>query len=60
MDNAEQIVSNFYNTVGWETVDGLSVDAIMFEDLRKHSETYIHKCRERVLRFIPDQWCEYA
>ncbi len=54
MDNAEQIVSKFYNTVGWETVDGLSVDAIMFEDLRTHSEKYVHKCRERVLRFIPE------
>lgn len=53
MDNAEEIVSKFYNTVGWETVDGLSVDARMFEDLRKHSEKYVRMCRERVMRHIP-------
>jgi len=54
MDNAEQIVSKFYNTVGWETVDGITVDARMFEDLRTHSEKYIHRCRLRVSRHIPD------
>ena len=26
----------------------------MFEDLRKHSAKYVHKCRERVFRHIPD------
>ncbi len=73
MDYAEEKVSKFYNTVGWETVNGLTEDARRFEDLRTHSEKYVRKCRERVFRHIPDrgvnmldmasgpvQWQEYV
>jgi ubiquinone/menaquinone biosynthesis C-methylase UbiE len=73
MDNAEEKVSKFYNTVGWETIDGFTEDARKFEDLRKHSENFVRKCRERIFRHIPDhgenildmasgpiQWQEYV
>jgi len=54
MDKAEERVSKFYNTVGWETDDEITEDARRFEDLREYSKEYVSKCRLRVLRHIPD------
>jgi ubiquinone/menaquinone biosynthesis C-methylase UbiE len=54
MDKAEEKVSEFYNTVGWETDNYVTEDAKRFEDLRECSKEYISKCRLRVLRHIPD------
>ena len=54
MDNAEERVSKFYNTVGWETDGEITEDARRFEDLREHAKEYVSKCRLRVLRHIPD------
>jgi ubiquinone/menaquinone biosynthesis C-methylase UbiE len=54
MDTAEEKVSKFYNTVGWDTIDEVTEDARRFEDLRAHSEEYIRKCRLRVFRHIPE------
>jgi len=54
MNEAEERVSKFYSTVGWETDDEITEDARRFEDLREYSKDYISKCRLRVLRHIPD------
>ncbi len=53
MDKPEEIVSKFYNSVGWETDNEITGDARRFEDLRKNSQEYVSKCRLRVLRHIP-------
>jgi len=53
-DKAEEGVSQFYNTVGWETQGDITEDAKRWEDLREHSREYVSKCRLRVLRHIPD------
>lgn len=55
---AEQKLSKFYNNVGWEVVDqleGTTMDAVIYEDLRKNSKEYVINCRKRVNRHIPDQ-----
>ena len=54
MNNAEEKVSTFYNTVGWETEGEITEDAKRFEDLREYAKEYVRKCRLRVLRHIPD------
>ena len=54
MDKAEERVSKFYNSVGWETDDEITEDARRFEDLREYSKEYVSKCRLRVLRHIPN------
>lgn len=53
-DNAEERVSNFYNTVGWETEGEITEDARRWEDLREHAKDYVSKCRMRVFRHIPE------
>jgi ubiquinone/menaquinone biosynthesis C-methylase UbiE len=53
-NDAEQRVSKFYNTVGWETEGEITEDAKLFEDLRECAREYVSKCRLRVLRHIPD------
>jgi ubiquinone/menaquinone biosynthesis C-methylase UbiE len=53
-DNAEERVSKFYNTVGWEAEGETTEDARRFEDLREHAKDYVSKCRKRVLRHIPE------
>ena len=53
---AEELVSRFYKTTGWEVDgDGLSKDAILFEDLRKNASEYVSKCRLRLMKYIPDK-----
>ena len=54
MNDAEERVSKFYNTVGWETEDGITEDARRWEDLREYAREYVGKCRLRVLRHIPE------
>ena len=54
MNLAEEKVSNFYNTVGWETAEEITEDARRWEDLREHSKDYVSKCRLRVLDHIPE------
>jgi ubiquinone/menaquinone biosynthesis C-methylase UbiE len=54
-DNAEERVSKFYNTLGWQTEDGITEDARRWEDLREYAKEYVSKCRLRVLRYIPDK-----
>lgn len=53
-NNAEDKVSKFYNTVGWETEGGITEDAKIWEDLREHAREYVSKCRRRVLSHIPE------
>ena len=52
-NDAEKIVSKFYNEVGWKTGEGVTDDAKRFEDLRENAQEYVSKCRLRVLRHIP-------
>jgi SAM-dependent methyltransferase len=52
--DAETRVSNYYNTSGWKTNDGITNDARTFEDLREAAREYVSKCRFRVLTYIPD------
>ncbi len=54
MNEAEEKVSKFYNTVGWETEEGFTEDARRWEDLREHARDYVSKCRLRVLNHIPE------
>jgi ubiquinone/menaquinone biosynthesis C-methylase UbiE len=52
-DNAEKMVSKFYNEVGWNLKNGITEDAIRFEDLRDCAADYVSKCRMRVFDYIP-------
>jgi ubiquinone/menaquinone biosynthesis C-methylase UbiE len=52
-NEAENKVSKFYNTVGWETEGEITEDAERWEDLRECAGEYVSKCRLRVLRHIP-------
>ena len=59
IDDTEESVSTFYNTVGWKTVgletgEEVTEDARRWEDLREYAKEYVRKCRLRVLRHIPD------
>jgi ubiquinone/menaquinone biosynthesis C-methylase UbiE len=53
-NKAEEKVSKFYNTVGWETKGGVTEDARRWEDLREYAKEYVSKCRLRVLSHIPE------
>jgi ubiquinone/menaquinone biosynthesis C-methylase UbiE len=55
IDDPENKVSKFYNTVGWEKEGEITEDAKRWEDLREHAAEYVSKCRLRVLRHIPEQ-----
>ena len=52
-DKAENIVSNFYNNVGWEDVGGITEDGRRFEDIRKCASSYVSRCRLRLMKHIP-------
>jgi ubiquinone/menaquinone biosynthesis C-methylase UbiE len=52
-NEAEERVSNFYNSVGWEVAEKITEDARLWEDLRTHANAYVRKCRLRVMRYIP-------
>src|SRR3954471_24674025 len=53
MNEAEEKVARFYNTVGWETAEGGTEDARGWEDLREYAGDYVSACRLRVLRHLP-------
>ena len=53
MNSAEENISDFYNTVGWESEGQVYEDTKRFEDLRSYAQEYNDKCRLRVLRHIP-------
>jgi len=52
-NNAEKIVSSFYNTQGWQTEQNITEDARRWEDLRECASEYVSKCRLRVFDHIP-------
>jgi ubiquinone/menaquinone biosynthesis C-methylase UbiE len=54
IDDAEERVSKFYNTVGWEMHGEITEDARRWEDLREYAKEYVSKCRLRVLRHVPE------
>lgn len=54
INDAEESVSKFYNTGGWETDGEITEDARRFEDLREYAREYVRRCRLRVLRHIPE------
>jgi len=53
MNSAEKNISDFYNTVGWESEGKVYEDTKRFEDLRKYAQEYNEKCRLRIARHIP-------
>ena len=53
INKSEEVVSKFYNTIGWKTNDGITEDARRWEDLRPVASRYVKKCRLRVLNHIP-------
>jgi len=55
INKSEEVVSKFYNSIGWETNNGITEDAKRWEDLRPVASTYVNKCRLRVLRHIPQE-----
>lgn len=52
-NQAEENVSRFYNSIGWQTNDGVTEDADRFEDLRKSAAWYVSACRLRLMTHIP-------
>jgi len=46
-------VRTIYETTGWSAVGGVTCDAQAFEDLRGAAQSYVSKCRLRVLRHLP-------
>jgi hypothetical protein len=53
IDNAEQSLSAFYNSVGWETEGETTEDAKKWEHLRECAKDYASKSRLRVLGHMP-------
>ena len=54
MNSAEKNISDFYNSIGWETKQEVYEDTKRFEDLREIASEYNHKCRLRIARHIPE------
>jgi ubiquinone/menaquinone biosynthesis C-methylase UbiE/uncharacterized protein YbaR (Trm112 family) len=53
---SEQIKSDvraFYDDIGWQNADNVTMDAELFEDLREVSEDYRHACNRRVITHLP-------
>ena len=42
-NEAEERVAKFYSEKGWEVVDGLTKDAILYEDFRENAIDYVIK-----------------
>ena len=51
--NKINYVNKFYNENGWNLKNQKTLDAQLFEDLRKVATKYVSKCRLRLLRHIP-------
>lgn len=54
MNSAEKNISDFYNSVGWESEQEVYGDTKRFEDLREIAREYNHKCRLRIAKYIPE------
>jgi SAM-dependent methyltransferase len=46
-------VKTIYETTGWAMVGDVTYDAQAFEDLRGAAQSYVSKCRLRVLKHLP-------
>ena len=53
MNSAEKNISDFYNSVGWESDKEVYEDTKRFEDLREIAREYNRKCRLRIAKHIP-------
>jgi len=51
--DAEEKVSSFYNSSGWDEADGITEDARRWEDVRPCASDYVSRCRLRIARHIP-------
>ena len=51
---AEEKVSDFYNTIGWEKKSGVTEDARQWEDMRNCSKEYVYV---RDIRKLTEQIC---
>lgn len=54
-DTVSDEVRQFYEDVGWEEHDGLTEDALRWEDSRAVAKAYVSRCRRRVQAFIPEK-----
>jgi ubiquinone/menaquinone biosynthesis C-methylase UbiE len=52
INHIEEGVSKYFNQGGWENFDGISKDAILYDDLRNVSKLYVKKTRLRVMDHI--------
>lgn len=50
--SVKKTVREFYDQVGWQTVDGDLYQNAQYEDLRPVSREYIHRCHMRINRHI--------
>ena len=57
-NHAEERVSKFYNTVGWESESGVTEDARQWEDMGVLSRIS-KQMQKRLLRHIPRIWCQF-
>ena len=55
MNSAEKNISDFYNSIGWESEQEVYEDTKRFEDLRDIAQEYNHKCRLRIAKYIPEK-----
>lgn len=52
VDGVKQRVREFYDRVGWQTVQDGNYQNARYEDLRPVSSEYIHRCHLRVKQFL--------
>lgn len=52
VDSIKQRVREFYDHVGWQTVQDGTYQNARYEDLRPVAREYIHRCHLRVKRFL--------
>jgi len=53
-DNVKKNVREFYNQVGWQTVNDALYQNAQYEDLRPVSQEYIHRCHLRVNKHLAE------
>ena len=53
----KQQVRQFYDRVGWQTIEDGLYQNTRYEDLRPVSSDYIHRCHLRMNRFLTPQGC---
>ena len=54
-NETEAKVSQFFNSLGWKTVDGITEEARRWEDLRESAQDYVSRCRLRISQYIPER-----